>query len=299
MRQTHRITSFVFQAVEPSVETTPNEGSHVKIRLGNGLVRAYSIVHGSKGRFEIGVALDDDSRGGSKYLHERVHEGDVLQVGTMTPGIESNGMASNHVFIVAGIGITAFLWLAEAMVGINWSVQIHYGVRNKEDMPFKKRIEKLGERVVLYNKLNGERMDVQNIIMSMPWNSQVYVCGPRRLMDDALKATQVAGLGEKDVYFEAFEADVGGDPFEIVVRNRAERKLKVDAEETLLEVLQKAFGDEVGSSCEVGNCGTCKVRVKCGKVEHRGTALTSEEKESEMLSCVSRGIGKIEIEILE
>jgi ferredoxin-NADP reductase len=298
-QQTPRITSFTVQAVDENAEATPEAGSHVKIRLGNGLVRAYSIVHGARGRFELGIALDAQSRGGSKYLHECVGEGDTLQVGAITPGIKPNAMASNHVFIAAGIGLTAFLWVVEVMVGINWNVQVHYAVRSAEETPFRKELVRLGSRVVVYDKAKGERMDVTGIIGRMPWNSQVYVCGPRRLMDDAVEAARDAGLGDKDIHFEAFGADIGGDPFEVVVRNKEDRKLVVKEEETLLEVLQREFGDVVGSSCEVGNCGTCKVRLMCGKVEHRGTALSAEEKGDEMLSCVSRGVGKIEIEIGE
>lgn len=298
-KQTPRISSFHFEAVDQSTAATPESGSHVKIRLKNGLVRAYSIVHGSRGHFELGIARDENSRGGSSYLHDDVHAGEILQVGAITPGIKPNSMASNHLFIVAGIGITAFLWLMEEMVSINWNVQLHYAVRDKSEIPFLSQLETLDQRVHIYNKMEGQRMDVAKIIEGMPWNSQVYVCGPRRLMDDALNATREAGLQEKDVHFEAFNADVGGDPFKVIVRNRDDKALVVKGEETLLEVLQREFGDVVGSSCEVGNCGTCKVTVKCGQVEHRGTALTLEEKEGALLSCVSRGVGKIEIEIGE
>lgn len=296
---TPRISSFTFEAVDDKVDATPEPGSHVKIRLPNGLVRAYSIVHGSRGRFELGIALDEQSRGGSRYLHDHAREGDVIKVGAITPGIKPNSMASNHLFIVAGIGITAFLWLIEEMAGVNLNVQLHYAVRGAEEMPFRSQLEKLGDRVVVYDKTKVQRMNVSSLVRDMPWNSQVYVCGPRRLMDQALKAAQDAGLGEKDVHFEAFAADVGGDPFEVVVRDQQDKTLAVNEDETLLEVLQREFGDVVGSSCEVGNCGTCRVRVRCGEVEHRGTALSAEEKEGEMLSCVSRGVGKIEIEIGE
>ena len=72
--------------------------------------------------------------------------------------------------------------------------------------------------------------------------------------------------------------------------------LEVKEEQTLLDVLREA-GLEIGSSCEVGNCGTCKVMVCKGKVEHRGTGLMELEKASSMLSCVSRGIGKITIDL--
>ncbi|KAF2642070.1 PK beta-barrel-protein domain-containing protein-like protein [Massarina eburnea CBS 473.64] len=297
-RQTERIVSLIFDAVEKT-EEKPDQGSHVKIRLGNGLVRAYSVVDGSQGRFQLGIALDDNSRGGSRYLHEKINVGDVIQASPFTAGIVPNGMASNHVFIVGGIGITAFLWLAEAMVQINWSVQIHFAVRSGDEVPFKERLEKLGKSVVVYDKEKGERMSIAQIIKAMPWNSSVYCCGPRRLMDDVKASVDAAGIPESEAHFEAFEADVGGDAFEVVVEKEGEKGsavMKVGEEETLLEVLEKAFGD-IPSSCEVGNCGTCRVRVKCGKVEHRGTALTAQEKKTEMLTCVSRGMGRIVIEI--
>ena len=300
-KQTSRISSLAFEAVDTSTEDTPEEGSHVKIRLGNGLIRAYSITHGSRGRFELGVALDDKSRGGSRYIHETLQEGDIIQAGKITDGISrtmtSAAMASNHVFIVGGIGITAFLWLAKGMVAINWSVRIHYAVRSAEEVPFRDRLGKLGDRVVLYDKSKGERLRVREIIKGMPWNSQLYVCGPQRLMDDALQATRDLSITE--VHFEAFAANVGGDPFEVVVKNKDSAVVKVKEEETLLEVLNREFGDVVGSSCEVGNCGTCKIRVTCGQVEHRGTALTEGEKKGEMLACVSRGIGRITVEYEE
>ncbi|KAF9731774.1 MOSC domain-containing protein [Paraphaeosphaeria minitans] len=297
VKQTPRITSFTFEAVDLNATATPQAGSHVKIRLANGLVRAYSIVHGSRGRFELGVALDKDSRGGSKYLHNHVKENDILQVGNITPGIDPYFMAGNNVFIAAGIGITAFLWLIEEMLSINWSVQLHYAVRSADEIPFQSRLKKMGGRLVLYNQEEGDRMNISHIIKTMPWNSQTYVCGPPRLMDDALKATQDAGLSEKDVHFEAFSADVGGDAFEVTVRNRGNKALVVNEDETLLEVLQRQFTGVVESNCEVGNCGTCKVKVCQGHVQHRGTALSADEKKGEMLSCISRGVGKIEIEI--
>lgn len=294
--QTPRITSFVFEAVDANTDDTSQMGSHVKIRLPNGLVRAYSITRGSRGRFELGVALDENSRGGSRYLHEEVDEGHIIQVGNITPGITPNAMASNHLFIVGGIGITAFLWLAESMYAINWAFQIHYAVRSKDEVPFADRLQKFGQSLILYDRSKGERLNVEEIIKGMPWNSQLYVCGPGRLMDNALEVVHALSLPEKEVHFEAFAADVGGDPFEAVVKNKDNAVVKVTEEETLLQVLNREFGDVVGSSCEVGNCGTCKIKVTCGQVEHRGTALTKEEKGSEMLACVSRGVGRIIIE---
>jgi ferredoxin len=129
----------------------------------------------------------------------------------------------------------------------------------------------------------------------MKWNSHLYFCGPRRLMNEATRETTARCVPETEVHFEAFEADISGDPFEAVVANRENKLLKVGEEESLLEVLQKHF--DVDYSCSVGNCGTCRIGLKEGRVDHRGTALTEAEKTTSILSCVSRGVGRITVEI--
>ncbi|OTA98820.1 hypothetical protein M426DRAFT_17039 [Hypoxylon sp. CI-4A] len=308
--QTPRITSFVLEAKNPDPEASEVQlGSHARLRLPNGLVRSYSIVSGTPSRFELGIALESASRGGSSYLHNTAKEGDILQVGRVTTDVKPAGMSSNHVFIAGGIGITAFLSMLETYKKIHWDTTLHYGVRDAgTEAPFRARIEDLKDsvNVKMYDGKKGERMDIQGIFENLPWNSHVYVCGPTRMMDEAARVAKARGLGADEVHFEAFGADTTGDPFEVEVspgperREKGENKvlnLQVGAEETLLEILKKHLGDDdVPSSCEVGNCGTCKVTLKSGRVDHRGTALMDDEKKDSMLSCVSRGIGKITIE---
>ncbi|KAK0719579.1 pyruvate kinase-like protein [Lasiosphaeris hirsuta] len=298
-RQTPRIVSFVLEAVEPIADEDEAElmpGAHAKVKLGNGLVRAYSIVDGDKNKFQLGISLEPSSRGGSKYMHETVEVGDVIQVVAITEAIELPLAASNHIFVAAGIGLTAFLSMAEFLKRINYSVVLHYAVRSAEEVPFRDRIEKLGDSVVLYDKSTGQRLDIRGVVGGMKWNSHLYFCGPKRLMEEAARETKILGILDKEVHFEAFEADISGDPFEAVVANKGNKILKIGEEETLLEILQAHFED-VASSCSVGNCGTCKIGLKEGRVDHRGTALAEDEKEISMLACVSRGTGCITIEI--
>jgi ferredoxin-NADP reductase len=297
-RQTSRIKSFTLEATEPVDEPDSlSTGAHVKIQLPNNLIRRYSVVGGNSNRFELGIALEESSRGGSKYFHETAQVGHVIQVSSTIVSIPYISSTSNHIFVAGGIGITAFLRFAEAINGINYSCVIHYAVRSAEDIPFKDRLDKLGDKVVvLYDKQKGERMKISDIIDSMPFNSRLYFCGPKRMMDEAVKLTQEKHISETDAHFEAFEADVSGDPFEVVVANRNNTTFKVGSDESLLEVLQKQF-DDIPSSCEVGNCGTCKITLKAGLVNHRGTALTHEERATTMLSCVSRGVGQIVVEV--
>ncbi|KAI1370777.1 PK beta-barrel-protein domain-containing protein-like protein [Hypoxylon crocopeplum] len=307
--QTPRIASFVLEAVhaDPEAGEMPL-GAHARLKLPNGLMRSYSVVSGDPNRFELGIAFESPSRGGSAYLHNTAKEGDVLQVGRITADVKPAGAASNHVFIAGGVGITAFLAMMETYRQIHWQTTLHYGVRDAAlEVPFRSRvIDGLADSVRLYDGKAGKRMDIPAIFRGLAWNSHVYVCGPARMMEQAMREAKARGMGEDEVHFEAFAADTTGDPFEVEVfkATAAEKKkgsgevLQVGAEETLLEVLRKHFGDDdVPSSCEVGNCGTCRVALRSGRVEHRGTALMDEEKGDAMLSCVSRGIGKIAIEI--
>lgn len=304
-RRTGRVTSFVLEAVEPLPEPEDiGQGSHAKLRISipgraDPLVRAYSIVGGDRNRLELGVALEPDSRGASRHLHGTAAPGDIIQVGRIT-GMKLVTSCSSHVFVAGGVGITAFLELLEALRKFNFDASLHYAVRSADDVPFEQRVRALGEDVVtIYDASAGERLSIPNIIRTMPWNSRLYFCGPPRMMDEALRETRAAGIPPEEVHFEAFSADSGGDPFEAVVANRDGAELKVGADESLLEALQARFGaEQVPSSCEVGNCGTCVVRLRAGRAEHRGSALGEEDKAAgSMLSCVSRGVGRITIEI--
>ncbi|KAI1332845.1 PK beta-barrel-protein domain-containing protein-like protein [Xylariaceae sp. FL0255] len=296
-QETLRIASFVFESLQPDPEARVKDtalGSHVRLKLPNGLLRSYSVCEGYVNRFQLGISLDENSRGGSAYMHREAKEGDVIQFSQITSDVKPAAAASTHIFIVGGIGITAFLSMMEVYRKINWEVILHLAVRNTSEIPFRDRIDAIGPKI--YDASTGSRMDIPAVLRSLPWNSHVYVCGPTRMMDEAKAEAEKCGLGEDEIHFEAFAADTTGDPFEVKVANRGGNVLKVEGEETLLDVLRSQFGG-IESSCEVGNCGTCRVAVKCGQVEHRGTALLHEEKKDSMLSCVSRGIGRITIEV--
>ncbi|KAI4600819.1 hypothetical protein KJ359_012981 [Pestalotiopsis sp. 9143b] len=275
-RQTDRISSFILEAQAPApddADAGPSLlGAHARIKLPSGLVRSYSVVSGTVRRFELGVALEEQSRGGSAWLHNTAGEGTTLAVSSRLGsegGVTVSSASSSHAFVAGGIGITAFLSLLGALKRIHLDAVLHYAVRSESDVPFREALDELGQpapnkdgrveessvKVVLYRKDRGERMDVGHIFRNLGWNGHAYVCGPRRLMDAALAASKEAGLTEDDVHFEAFGADTTGDPFEVEVLNRDGKLLHVDAEETLLEVLRREFGTaQIASSCEVGNC---------------------------------------------
>jgi MOSC domain-containing protein YiiM/ferredoxin-NADP reductase len=287
-----RIASLVLQKDGEGEDIDP--GCFTRLKLPDGLIRQYSIVGGNTHRFQLGIALDDNSRGGSSYLHHTLRQGDKILVGKTTESVPVKGGASDHIFIAGGIGITAFLAHMDVFNQINYNWKLHYGVRSDEDIPFKDLLEKMGDKVVIYNKEKGERMDILRILQDRKWNSFVYVCGPQRLIDDVVRSSNACGMTQDEVHYEAFQIATSGDPFTVELK-QSKKTLEVPAEKTLLQVLRDA-GLEVESSCEAGNCGTCRIEVCGGAVEHRGSALSEEDKGKAMLSCVSRGVKHILID---
>jgi ferredoxin len=215
-------------------------------------------------------------------------------VGKISQSVPIKGQASSHIFISGGVGVTAFLEHFNIYDRINYNYVLHYAVRSAEDIPFKEQIAKLGPKAIIYDKSKGQRMDISSILRDRTWNSYIYTCGPQTMIDEIVRVSNSIGISEDEIHYEAFQMATSGDEFTVELA-KSKKTLSVGSDNTLLHTLRDA-GLEVESSCETGNCGTCRIEVCSGKVEHRGSALSEKEKEVAMLSCVSRGIGHIVIE---
>jgi len=63
---------------------------------------------------------------------------------------------------------------------------------------------------------------------------------------------------------------------------------KIPGDKTVTAFLEEK-GIKIPTSCEQGMCGTCKVKVLEGEVDHRDKRLSAEQRaEGFFLPCVSR-----------
>lgn len=293
-RETSKITAFLLEAVEEIQHPTPVEpGSHVRLKLGGNLVRAYSVIAGTSKRFELGIALDPNSRGGSKYLHEQAKIGDILVAGRITASFPPATDADEHLIIAGGIGLTAFLAALPYFRGANQKFHLHYAV--PDEVPFQSRLSAFEPDITIYKKALGQRLDLSAILSHADSRSHIYTCGPQRLMDAVKAAVMTYNIPESSVHFEQFTIETSGDQFTAELK-QSSKVIEVGPTQTLLDAL-RAAGMAVDSSCEVGNCGTCRIDVCEGRVSHKGTGLMEEEKCGAMLSCVSRGMGRIVLDL--
>lgn len=315
---TNRVKKFTFQLDEPIkiTEASFKTFAFAQINFGDEKLeqlfkRSYSIVSGDLNCFSLGISLDQNSRGGSRYVHEKLKIGDQI---TMRPGgnpkdVEdedkcvTEGLVKSRIVIIGGIGVTAFLPIMSIWEDAKVPYEVHYAVKSRADAPFLHQLS--SQKTTVYAKDEGNRLDLNKIIpqsIEGVYTTRVYCCGPTGLMNGAERRTTELGYPDHLVHFEAFGADSGivkGDPFTVNVKdveNDKQETLEVSSDKTLLQVLREA-GYDMTSLCEVGGCGACQVNICSGKIDHKGTALYDSQKEKAMLSCVSRGIGTISIEL--
>lgn len=280
---------------------------HVRIKFGpdDKFSRAYSVVTGDMRSFELGVAKDDNSRGGSAYLHDQLNVGDVIRASkgheTQRPERKNdNGKHRRHIFIIGGIGITAFLPEIRRLWQAGEDIEVHYAVRSRQDLVYSSYLPPEGERTFVYAKSKGSRISLRSVVPNIPNSDRlatfIYTCGPASLMKECHELTDELQYPRSQLYFEDFGgATTGiGDPFEAEIRATGQ-VLQIPGEKSLLDVLNDA-GFDIESSCMVGNCGTCMVEYCQGEVLHHGLALDNDQKETTLLSCVSRGKGRIVVD---
>ena len=86
-----------------------------------------------------------------------------------------------------------------------------------------------------------------------------------------------------------------GEPFEVELSSST-TVFTVNSGVSLLEAFE-SHGHPVPSMCRQGVCGECRVAVRAGAVLHRDLYLTDEQRAESMMACVSRGVGRVELDL--
>lgn len=269
-------------------------GAHVDIHLPSGRVRQYSLC-GDPDRLEdyrIAVRRIPDGGGGSVEVHDGLPVGaTVTTTGPRNafplsmPGYGSP--ARRFRFIAGGIGITPILsMLRQAQrLGVDWSM-IYVG-RSADSLPFVDEVCAYGDHVQIRTDDVHGLPTADVLLGECPDDTAVYACGPAPMLT-AIRG-RLAGRDSVELHFERFAAPpvVDGNEFSVRIASSGE-VIDVGADETLLSALRRC-GIAAPYSCQQGFCGTCRIQVLGGDVDHRDTLLTEPERSAgTMLTCVSR-----------
>ena len=120
-------------------ELTPfSAGGHIDVFLSDGLVRQYSLMNDPRSRnlYKVAVLLENQSSGGSVFIHESLRVGDVIEVSHPRNNFEVVHGATSHVFIAGGIGITPFMSMAHHCRQNAMPMKLYYCARAPETTAF-------------------------------------------------------------------------------------------------------------------------------------------------------------------
>lgn len=266
-------------------------GGHIGVEWAPGRWNSYSLTAPSPApdRWHVSVARRPDSRGGSVWAHG-LAPGDAVVATTPRTSFPPVDTARHHLLVAGGIGVTTVLSHARwhAFWGNPFTVLT---VHRPGPAPHRDELRALcGDRLVEATGRVEAHAALERLLTTAPFGSHVHTCGPPGLIAAAARTARAAHWVDARIHAEAFVAEPGpGTPFRAVLR-RSGRTVEVGARETLLDAVHRA-GVAAPAMCRRGVCGECVTPVVDGRVEHRDTVLTADERADRMALCVSRAAG--------
>jgi ferredoxin-NADP reductase len=219
-----------------------------------------------------------------------------------------------YVMVAAGAGIVPIYSLIKDLLGKNPNadIQLITASRNAEQGVFSRQLERLakehpgfnvsfqftrkeGDGHDPYRRLSGDKILNR---LADPTSALFYICGPYGLVRKCTESFHGAGIAESRINIETFSlapaslisnelkprsltflpAGVLGKPVQV-------RQRQV---ETILDTARRA-GVGIPQKCTVGNCQTCKVKIKTGMVimDEPNSLSIEDARNGYVLSCMS------------
>lgn len=268
-------------------------GSHIDLHLPNGLMRSYSLVNpeSERRRYQVAVALDRASRGGSSFMHESIRPGTLLEISEPRNNFFLVEDAAHSILIAGGIGVTPMMPMIQRLEALGRSWKLHYCGRTRSSLAFREHLTSYADRVDLRldDESAGELLDIAALMRDASPDTHFYCCGPAGMLG-AFQSAAAATLEPSHTHLEFFaprEAPATDSEYTVELA-RSHKTVTVRRGCTILETLME-IGIEVDHNCTQGICGTCETRVLSGVPDHRDEVLTESERASNktMMICCS------------
>jgi ferredoxin-NADP reductase len=286
----------------PSARAQPGAHIDVQVDLGDRTDhRSYSAVSSNSdgSLITITVLRTRNSRGGSLFMH-RLEAGDQLLTTQPLQNFPLRVGAPRYVVVAGGIGITAVIAMAELLKLLRCDYTFVYVARSRAAMAYFPELHAVhGERLQIHLDNEGSPLDVAGLVADITAGGQshsteLYMCGPIRLMDAIRREWVTARLPIYNLRYETFGNSGWFEPQEFVVRiPRLGVETTVGTHTTVLEALTEA-GVELMFDCRKGECGLCAVDVLGldGQLDHRDVYFSDSQRQAgtQFCTCVSRAV---------
>jgi ferredoxin-NADP reductase/MOSC domain-containing protein YiiM/ferredoxin len=232
-RESIDVLSFVLESEDRTPLPPPLPGQFLVFKLEPNknsapILRSYSMSGPqSTGTYRISVKLDGAA---SRYLHEHIHAGDLLQVSAPRGSFTLQPNDSPVVLLSAGIGATPVLSMLHALsatqAGSTREIWWCYGARNGREHPFATEAQTLlndlphSHSLIAYSKPEeqekaGKDYDIRGHLSvslleqrNVPRTADFYLCGPTTFLTDFTAALKTWGVADFCIHSEIF----GGEP---------------------------------------------------------------------------------------
>jgi vanillate O-demethylase ferredoxin subunit len=273
-------------------------GAHIDLEVAPELVRQYSLCNspGERHRYVLGILRENQSRGGSRAVHDRLQSGQTIRIRGPRNHFALEPDAGRYILFAGGIGVTPLLAMAEDLAAAGKHFELHYCTRSQARAAFAERLNAAAfSSHVHFHYDDGpgdQRLNIDRVLAERDESTHIYVCGPAPFIEFVLNQARTRGWNDTTLHREFFAPAaapvVPGGEFEIQLKSTGQVFI-VPADRTIVQVLEEA-GITVAVSCEQGVCGTCLTRVLEGVPEHRDEFLTDAEHRSndQMTLCCSR-----------
>lgn len=294
------VTRFEFRRTDGGLLPTFSGGAHTVVEMRDGDItrmNPYSLMSDPMDQtaYSISVRRDDEGRGGSLFMHNKVAVGDEMVISYPVNLFSLDLRAKKHLFLAGGIGITPFMAQIKQLERFNGHWELHYACRSKDLGSYADELSAHhpNETHIYYDD-QKQAIDLVNLLDGQPLGTHVYVCGPKGMIDWVRNTAKAEGWPREAIHYEEFLAPKPGKPFEVklAISNKV---IQVGEQESLLEAMERE-GVDAPYLCRGGACGQCETRVidYAGNFIHRDHWLDDAEHASgeKIMPCVSRFEGK-------
>jgi len=255
----------------------------------------------------------------SHHLHDKVREGDLIDVRALSGRFTFAGHESESVVLIGGgVGITPMMSVLRSLTDAAWEhdVWMVFAVRTPQDIIYGQELAYLQERhpnfhlqIVVEQAVGTDwqgltgRITLGQLSAFVPElpRRRVYLCGPAPMMDAVRPMLEGLGVPRGQVLTELFST-----PMDQIERDEAAalaegacaaqvefratgRTVPVMATQTLLDAAEAA-GVKLDYSCRNGTCGSCRIKLLSGTVAmaRADSLLKSDVADRLVLACQAR-----------
>jgi dihydroorotate dehydrogenase electron transfer subunit len=183
----------------PELAAAARPGQFAMLACGSGydpfLRRPLSIHRVQPAAGEVNFLYRVRGRG-TEWLAARRQGAYISLLGPLGRGFWYNGRGKRALLVGAGIGVAPLLFLAEALMGLNWMITILIGARNRKGIFARSGFERYGKVLVSTDDgsagRRGSVVDLCREELVKDSYAQIYACGPQPV----LKIVQQLSVGQ-------------------------------------------------------------------------------------------------------